>query len=636
MIRAYKFFPTPLVKRVEKIRSEKFGIKKKKYMDSIEAKLDELIKDINKKDISVADQKSIKAKIDDMKTFKSEIEKISNDKCGPIMDVLCWNDGTEWCCVVDTTNINKYYNCEDMYVNSEVSVDEKTDDTDSDAKMDSYCYINNNGERINDISILTPMINYKKSLKYGTLSDIDLLNYCINIYDDGNIVSIVVPSSSHGSHVAGIIGAYYKDDITRNGMAPGCQMVSIKIGDTRLGTMETNQALMRALNYVKEYKCDLVNMSYGEPSTFPSGAFPNEVDRLVWKYGTIFISSAGNDGPCLSTAGAPQSATNSIVGIGAMFTPNMIKTEYGLCDIPNMDAYTWTSRGPTLDGALGVKICAPGGAISPIPTYNLSKSQLMNGTSMASPNACGNVALLLGILKDKKIKYTPNGIETALINSASNAGIETIAQGYGLIQTNKAYKYCVSNPDIINFNGRYNISVDGVNHTGNRGIYIRDVFSADTMSFTISITPKFHENVTSNDKVNFEINCLLKSKASWIKTAQYIVLPNNGKTFHVNVTPPKRKSNDNDYYFNNDNSNLNSNDTPIFVSEIVGIDSKNVNQGPIFRIPVVVCSYIDYDDRKEAICKRIDVFKEATIKRVFHKVPYWASYASLVINIYVF
>eukprot|EP00490_Sorites_sp_Unknown_P000350 CAMPEP_0114672178 /NCGR_PEP_ID=MMETSP0191-20121206/42420_1 /TAXON_ID=126664 /ORGANISM="Sorites sp." /LENGTH=545 /DNA_ID=CAMNT_0001933805 /DNA_START=21 /DNA_END=1659 /DNA_ORIENTATION=- len=428
MIRAYKFFPKPLVKRVEKIRSEKFGIKKKKYMDSIEGKLDELIKDINKKDISVAEQKSIKAKIDDMKTFKSEIEKISNDKCGPIMDVLCWNDGTEWCCVVDTTNINKYYNCEDMYVNSEVSVDEKTDDTDSDAKMDSYCYINNNGERINDISILTPMINYKKSLKYGTLSDIDLLNYCINIYDDGNIVSIVVPSSSHGSHVAGIIGAYYKDDITRNGMAPGCQMISIKIGDTRLGTMETNQALMRGLNYVKEYKCDLVNMSYGEPSTFPSGAFPNEVDRLVWKYGTIFISSAGNDGPCLSTAGAPQSATNSIVGIGAMFTPNMIKTEYGLCDIPNMNAYTWTSRGPTLDGALGVKICAPGGAISPIPTYNLSKSQLMNGTSMASPNACGNVALLLGILKDKKIKYTPTGIETALINSASNAGIETIAK----------------------------------------------------------------------------------------------------------------------------------------------------------------------------------------------------------------
>merc|ERR1719461_2186409 len=102
-----------------------------------------------------------------------------------------------------------------------------------------------------------------------------------------------------------------------------------------------------------------------------------------------------------------------------MFSPQMVQSEYGLVreDISDYyEAYSWSSRGPTMDGAVGVKLMSPGGAIAPIPKYTLSKNQLMNGTSMSSPNACGNIALLLSALKQQSdpIKYTPYGIETAL------------------------------------------------------------------------------------------------------------------------------------------------------------------------------------------------------------------------------
>ncbi|KAK2573431.1 Tripeptidyl-peptidase 2 [Acropora cervicornis] len=305
-----------------------------------------------------------------------------------------------------------------------------------------------------DLASCTLLSSYRETGQYATFGEEDLYNYSINVYEEGKILSIVA----------------------NGGIAPGAQILSVKIGDTRLQTMETGTAMIRGLIAVHQYKCDLINMSYGEASHWPnSGRILELMNELVNKHKVIFVSSAG---------------------VGAYVSPDMMAAEYSMLEKLPGNQYTWSSRGPTTDGSLGVNISAPGGAIAAVPNWTLRGTQLMNGTSMSSPNACGGIALLLSALKANDIPYSPHSIRRALENTAL------------LLEGNT------------------------------RGIYLRESHQlCKPTNAAVSVTTYYEDDVAKNERINLNLRLSLISSESWVTVPDHLVLMNTVRSFNVKVDP---------------------------------------------------------------------------------------------------
>nr|XP_027187890.1 tripeptidyl-peptidase 2-like [Cicer arietinum] len=326
-----------------------------------------------------------------------------------------------------------------------------------------------------------------------------------------------------------------------NGVAPGAQLISCKIGDSRLGSMETGTGLIWALIAAVEHKCDLINMSYGEATLLPDyGRFVDLVNEVVNKHRLIFVSSAGNSGPGLSTVGAPGGTSSSIIGVGAYVSPAMAAGAHCVVEPPSEGLeYTWSSRGPTADGDLGVCISAPGGAVAPVPTWTLQRRMLMNGTSMASPSACGGIALLISAMKAEGIPVSPYSVRKALENTSVPIGDlpeDKLSTGQGLMQVDKAFEYIQKCQNFPCVQYQINIQQSGKTNPSSRGIYLREPSACrQTTEWVVQVNPKFHEDASNfEEKIPFE-ECLelYSTEKTVVKTPDYLLLTHNGRTFKL-------------------------------------------------------------------------------------------------------
>ncbi|KAG0343413.1 tripeptidyl-peptidase II Tpp2 [Podila humilis] len=568
--RAYDLFPEDLKDRIKAERLAEF---QKKHFALVAQVQDELASFLKAHTtLSEEDQRTKADYNARLEVLKDTMKNFSDP--GPVYDVVVFHDGNVW----------------------RVAVDAKES---------------------GDLKHAPLLTNYKTERQYATFSNQDRCNYSVNIYDDGNMVSLVVIAGSHGTHVAAITAANHPEESALNGVAPGAQIVSIKIGDSRLGSMETQHALTRAVQVIIEDNCDLANMSYGEASSYPDiGRFVELIrEEAVGRHGCIFVSSAGNAGPALSTTGSPGGTSSGIVSVGAFQSQAMQQAEYALFEAVPERPYTWSSRGPTVDGDVGVDIYAPGAAITSIPEYELSKFQRMNGTSMSSPNACGCISLILSGLKAEKKAYTPYRVHRALRNASKDIQDQFRV---GFLQVEKTFDHLLTYHDYEEQDVDYKIQI--AERENARGIYLREWEECNKAhTLTVKVEPKFMKDIDYNKpdinekKLAFECRMALIATESWIRVPEFLFMNGALRQFEVKVDPTQLTAG------------------LLHIAEIQAFDSSCPSRGPVFSIYVTVAkpvelttqSYIKFDNVQ---------FGPGHIERRLVRVPAGATHAEAVLR----
>lgn len=258
------------------------------------------------------------------------------------------------------------------------------------------------------------------------------------------------PKSSHGTHVAGIIGGYANAD-DENGFASG-MAPDIKFYDFRVlaKTLEDTEfaiiAALQFLRYLNERNTYLsihgANLSLSIPHdvrNFACGRTPIciECERLV-EGGVVVVAAAGNlgyqrfetkdgsyEGYTAFSITDPGNADGVItVGATHRFKPHTYGVSF------------FSSRGPTGDGRLKPDLVAPGERIeSSLLEEGWGE---LDGTSMAAPHVSGAAAMLMA--RYDELIGEPRRIKQILCESATDLGRERSFQGHGMLDVLRAFQ----------------------------------------------------------------------------------------------------------------------------------------------------------------------------------------------------
>lgn len=281
--------------------------------------------------------------------------------------------------------------------------------------------------------------------------DWNLIEELISIGNDDDGETLV---SDHGTHVAGILGADWRDpqpgadgqhaSILR-GICPDIRLYDLRV--IRRGDRpSTESAVLAALEYVQFANRRAgangpvihgVNVSLSlvhEVKTYGCGATPVCVacDRLVGA-GVVVVAAAGNRGWNEMEAGYGNFQFCSITDPGnARDVITVGATHRGKPHTYGVSYFS--SRGPTGDGRIKPDLVAPGEKIRG-PIRGDADGEL-DGTSMAAPFVSGAAAMLLA--RHRELFGNPQRVKQILCDTATDLGREKYFQGHGLLDVLRA------------------------------------------------------------------------------------------------------------------------------------------------------------------------------------------------------
>jgi len=212
------------------------------------------------------------------------------------------------------------------------------------------------------------------------------------------------PDASHGTHVAGIIGAVRNNDIGMDGIANDVKIMVLRTvpdGDER------DKDVANSIIYAVDNGAQIINMSFGKDYS-PYKKVVDKAMKYAEKKGVLLVHAAGNDG-----------SNNDL-------KPNFPNASYlkksKRCKTwIDVGASSWHEKGNFAAnfsnyGKKTVDIFAPGMEIYATVPDNKYKNQ--QGTSMASPVVAGVAALVLSYYPE----LTAVQLKDILLKSVSDFG----------------------------------------------------------------------------------------------------------------------------------------------------------------------------------------------------------------------
>ncbi|WP_291870896.1 S8 family peptidase [Maribacter sp.] len=226
--------------------------------------------------------------------------------------------------------------------------------------------------------------NYNLNKDFNGRKDVGDNPYDFNDvgYGNGNPQNRVT-DESHGTHVAGIIGAERNNGKGANGVANNVAIMSIRAvpnGD------EYDKDIALGIRYAVDNGAKIINCSFGK-SFSPKAEWVYDAIKYAASKDVLIVHAAGNDGANIDDASNPNFPNDHNNHAGAEIANNVITVgalgeKYGSEMVASFSNY----------GANNVDVFAPGAAIySTIPG---SKYKFMGGTSMAAPAVAGVAALI--------------------------------------------------------------------------------------------------------------------------------------------------------------------------------------------------------------------------------------------------